>query len=60
MYKRQARKHSRILMVGHLLQYHPAVVELRRWEDIILQKTAAAHSLTTLPARGDSARQPTV
>jgi UDP-2-acetamido-3-amino-2,3-dideoxy-glucuronate N-acetyltransferase len=27
---RLARKHSRILMVGHLLQYHPAVVELRR------------------------------
>jgi UDP-2-acetamido-3-amino-2,3-dideoxy-glucuronate N-acetyltransferase len=25
-----ARKHSRILMVGHLLHYHPAVVELRR------------------------------
>jgi UDP-2-acetamido-3-amino-2,3-dideoxy-glucuronate N-acetyltransferase len=25
-----ARKHERILMVGHLLQYHPAVVELRR------------------------------
>ena len=25
-----ARKHSRVLMVGHLLQYHPAIVELRR------------------------------
>jgi UDP-2-acetamido-3-amino-2,3-dideoxy-glucuronate N-acetyltransferase len=25
-----ARKHSRILMVGHLLHYHPAVVELRK------------------------------
>ena len=25
-----ARKHSRILMVGHLLHYHPAVVELHR------------------------------
>lgn len=25
-----AGKHKRILMVGHLLQYHPAVVELRR------------------------------
>jgi UDP-2-acetamido-3-amino-2,3-dideoxy-glucuronate N-acetyltransferase len=25
-----ARRHSRILMVGHLLHYHPAVVELRR------------------------------
>jgi UDP-2-acetamido-3-amino-2,3-dideoxy-glucuronate N-acetyltransferase len=25
-----ARKHSRILMVGHLLHYHPAIVELRR------------------------------
>ena len=25
-----ARRHSRILMVGHLLQYHPAVTELRR------------------------------
>ncbi|MGA8220490.1 MAG: Gfo/Idh/MocA family oxidoreductase [Candidatus Acidiferrales bacterium] len=25
-----ARKYSRTLMVGHLLQYHPAVVELRR------------------------------
>jgi len=25
-----ARKHSRILMVGHLLRYHPAIVELRR------------------------------
>lgn len=25
-----AKKHSRILMVGHLLHYHPAVVELRR------------------------------
>ncbi len=25
-----ARKHQRILMVGHLLQYHPAVLELRR------------------------------
>lgn len=25
-----ARKHSRVLMVGHLLHYHPAVVELRR------------------------------
>jgi len=25
-----ARKHSRILMVGHLLQYHPAILELRR------------------------------
>lgn len=25
-----ARKHSRILMVGHLLQYHPAIAELTR------------------------------
>lgn len=25
-----ARRRSRILMVGHILQYHPAVVELRR------------------------------
>lgn len=25
-----ARKHSRILMVGHLLHYHPAILELRR------------------------------
>lgn len=25
-----ARKHSRVLMVGHLLQYHPAILELRR------------------------------
>jgi UDP-2-acetamido-3-amino-2,3-dideoxy-glucuronate N-acetyltransferase len=25
-----ARKHSRVLMVGHLLHYHPAVLELRR------------------------------
>jgi UDP-2-acetamido-3-amino-2,3-dideoxy-glucuronate N-acetyltransferase len=25
-----ARKHQRILMVGHLLHYHPAVIELRR------------------------------
>ncbi len=25
-----ARKHSRVLMVGHLLHYHPAIVELRR------------------------------
>lgn len=25
-----ARKRTRILMVGHLLQYHPAIVELRR------------------------------
>jgi UDP-2-acetamido-3-amino-2,3-dideoxy-glucuronate N-acetyltransferase len=25
-----AHKHSRILMVGHLLQYHPAILELRR------------------------------
>lgn len=25
-----ARKHSRILMVGHLLHYHPAIIELRR------------------------------
>jgi UDP-2-acetamido-3-amino-2,3-dideoxy-glucuronate N-acetyltransferase len=25
-----ARKHSRVLMVGHLLHYHPAVTELRR------------------------------
>jgi UDP-2-acetamido-3-amino-2,3-dideoxy-glucuronate N-acetyltransferase len=25
-----ARKHNRILMVGHLLHYHPAIVELRR------------------------------
>jgi len=25
-----ARKHNRILMVGHLLQYHPAILELRR------------------------------
>lgn len=29
-----ARKHSRILMVGHLLQYHPAIVELRRLLEI--------------------------
>jgi UDP-2-acetamido-3-amino-2,3-dideoxy-glucuronate N-acetyltransferase len=28
-----ARKHSRILMVGHLLQYHPAIIELRRLLD---------------------------
>ncbi len=28
-----ARKHSRILMVGHLLHYHPAIVELRRLLD---------------------------
>jgi UDP-2-acetamido-3-amino-2,3-dideoxy-glucuronate N-acetyltransferase len=27
---RLARKHSRILMVGHILQYHPAIVALRR------------------------------
>jgi UDP-2-acetamido-3-amino-2,3-dideoxy-glucuronate N-acetyltransferase len=25
-----ARKHSRVLMVGHLLHYHPAIVALRR------------------------------
>jgi UDP-2-acetamido-3-amino-2,3-dideoxy-glucuronate N-acetyltransferase len=25
-----ARRHSRILMVGHLLHYHPAIVEIRR------------------------------
>ena len=25
-----ARRHSRILMVGHLLHYHPAIVELQR------------------------------
>jgi UDP-2-acetamido-3-amino-2,3-dideoxy-glucuronate N-acetyltransferase len=25
-----ARQHSRVLMVGHLLQYHPAILELRR------------------------------
>lgn len=25
-----AKKHSRVLMVGHLLHYHPAVIELRR------------------------------
>jgi UDP-2-acetamido-3-amino-2,3-dideoxy-glucuronate N-acetyltransferase len=25
-----ARKHARILMVGHLLHYHPAIIELRR------------------------------
>jgi UDP-2-acetamido-3-amino-2,3-dideoxy-glucuronate N-acetyltransferase len=29
-----ARKHSRILMVGHLLQYHPAIIELRRLLDL--------------------------
>lgn len=29
-----ARSHSRILMVGHLLHYHPAIVELRRLVDI--------------------------
>src|SRR5208282_4034206 len=29
-----ARKHSRILMVGHLLHYHPAIVELRRLLDL--------------------------
>jgi UDP-2-acetamido-3-amino-2,3-dideoxy-glucuronate N-acetyltransferase len=29
-----ARKHSRILMVGHLLHYHPAIVELRRMVDV--------------------------
>jgi UDP-2-acetamido-3-amino-2,3-dideoxy-glucuronate N-acetyltransferase len=29
-----ARKHSRILMVGHLLHYHPAVIELRRLLDL--------------------------
>lgn len=28
-----AAKHSRILMVGHLLHYHPAIVELRRLLD---------------------------
>jgi UDP-2-acetamido-3-amino-2,3-dideoxy-glucuronate N-acetyltransferase len=28
-----ARRHSRILMVGHLLHYHPAIVELRRMVD---------------------------
>ena len=33
---------------------------LRRWEEIILQKPAAARSLTTLPADRNSARQPTV
>lgn len=27
---RLARKHSRVLMVGHILHYHPAIVELRR------------------------------
>lgn len=26
----QARKHGRLLMVGHILEYHPAFVELRR------------------------------
>jgi UDP-2-acetamido-3-amino-2,3-dideoxy-glucuronate N-acetyltransferase len=29
-----ARKHERILMVGHLLHYHPAIVELRRLVDV--------------------------
>jgi UDP-2-acetamido-3-amino-2,3-dideoxy-glucuronate N-acetyltransferase len=29
-----ARKHSRILMVGHLLHYHPAIVELRRMIEV--------------------------
>jgi UDP-2-acetamido-3-amino-2,3-dideoxy-glucuronate N-acetyltransferase len=29
-----ARKHGRILMVGHLLHYHPAIVELRRLLDV--------------------------
>jgi UDP-2-acetamido-3-amino-2,3-dideoxy-glucuronate N-acetyltransferase len=29
-----ARKHSRILMVGHLLHYHPAIVALRRMIDV--------------------------
>jgi UDP-2-acetamido-3-amino-2,3-dideoxy-glucuronate N-acetyltransferase len=29
-----ARKHSRILMVGHLLLFHPAIVELRRMIDV--------------------------
>jgi len=29
-----ARKHSRVLMVGHLLHYHPAIVELRRMLDV--------------------------
>jgi UDP-2-acetamido-3-amino-2,3-dideoxy-glucuronate N-acetyltransferase len=29
-----ARKKSRILMVGHLLHYHPAIVELRRMVEI--------------------------
>jgi UDP-2-acetamido-3-amino-2,3-dideoxy-glucuronate N-acetyltransferase len=29
-----ARKHSRILMVGHLLHYHPAIIELRRLIDL--------------------------
>jgi len=29
-----ARKHSRILMVGHLLHYHPAIIELRRLLDL--------------------------
>jgi UDP-2-acetamido-3-amino-2,3-dideoxy-glucuronate N-acetyltransferase len=28
-----ARKHSRMLMVGHLLHYHPAIIELRRMLD---------------------------
>lgn len=29
-----ARKHSRVLMVGHLLHYHPAIVELRRMIEV--------------------------
>jgi len=27
----QARKQKRVLMVGHVLHYHPAIVELKRW-----------------------------
>jgi hypothetical protein len=44
-------------------QFTPAKVRgdlLRRWEEIILQNTAAARSRTALPAGGDRARQPTV
>jgi UDP-2-acetamido-3-amino-2,3-dideoxy-glucuronate N-acetyltransferase len=29
-----ARRHARILMVGHLLLYHPAIVELRRMVEV--------------------------
>jgi len=29
-----ARRHSRVLMVGHLLHYHPAIAELRRMIEV--------------------------